>query len=344
MSVLLRHLPESLSRKRIKCGRCNKEFKPDWFTKVEIPFIPVKPGFERPGVEYTGPGRWITKKASQICPRCEAEVMIDLPIKKLRTKVLLFGDDAKRTRGNRSVSIYSLVGADQAFLPEFEANIRDAKRRLLPSIPQDSWKIHMKEMWSGSSRKRSPVFCNLSFNNILTFIHDLLEAVKSSKIFIYNIAAVSNQRKSLTNKEEKNLRDDAYLLLVSFVINELTERSAQPNIFFDSEKRSSANNTIHGWARDAFKGSQHSLLYGFFSKGIEIPEPQFVPPASTPGLEIADFVSFVIARYYLRMWQDKDVEVDPKNFGPATFLKFSSPGNLFFLRQEGYPWDHFYGL
>ena len=82
-------------------------------------------------------------------------------------------------------------------------------------------------------------------------------------------------------------------------IDEWTEKNAQPNIFFDSEKDSKANETIHSWARNTFKGSQYSLLYGFLSKGIEIPEPKFISPASFPGLEVADFVSFTIARYYL---------------------------------------------
>ena len=126
-----------------------------------------------------------------------------------------------------------------------------------------------------------------------------------------------------------------------YAIDEWTTKNAQPNIFFDSEKNTNANETIHGWARDTFKGSQYSLLYGFLSKGIEIPEPKFVVPASFPGLEIADLVSFIIGRYYLRMWQGKEIEIDPIKLGLVTYLGFNPKGDLLWKRQEGYPWHLF---
>lgn len=199
----------------------------------------------------------------------------------------------------------------------------------------------MKDMWAGSNRVKHPVFNKLSFSSLISFVDELLELISKSNLFIYNIAVTTVQDDLSKVKDQNQLRNEAYILLVLHAIDEWTSKSAQPNILFDSEKLSEANEIIHGWARDLFKGSQHSLLYAFLSKGIEIPEPIFVSPASYPGLEVADFVSFVIARYYFRMWQDKDIEVDPKDLGLVTYLRYDNVGDLLWRRQIGYPWDHF---
>jgi len=177
---------------------------------------------------------------------------------------------------------------------------------------------------------------------VISFVDKLLLLIKKSNLFIYNIASVVVQNNTANRKVQSLLKNEAYILLILNVIDEWTTKNAQPKIFFDSEKDSKANKIIHSWARDTFRGSQYSLLYGFLSKGIEVPEPKFVPPASHPGLEVADFVSFTIARYYLRMWQGKEIEIDPKDMGLVTYLGYDSNGDLLWKRQEGYPWDQFY--
>lgn len=341
LSVSLRHLPENLSRITMTCPFCGTVFRPDWFKKHELSMAPVKPKFERKGVEYKGPKRWILRKVPQNCPKCRADVMIDLPVNKMKTKGSLFGDDAERNYQNKKVFVYSIIGTDQSLLSEFENRIRSLKQELFPSIPPDSWKIHMKDMWAGSSRKKHPVYQNLGLDDVRRFVHELLMLIKESTLFIYNIASTTVQRNEGNRKVQKELRNEAYILLVLNAIEEWTTKKAQPNLFFDSEKNSQANVIIHGWARDIFKGNQHSLLYAFLSKGIEIPEPKFVAPASFPGLEMADFVSFAIARYYLRMWQRKEIEIDPKDMGLVTYLGYHGNGDLLRKRQEGYPWDQF---
>jgi len=227
-------------------------------------------------------------------------------------------------------------------LPKFEMKVKALKQSLLPSISADRWKIHMKYMWAGSSRGKHPVYQSLSFKDVIGFVDDLLTLIKESNLFIYNIALTTGQGNSVGMFRQDALRNEAYIMLVLSAIDEWTTKNTQPCIFFDSEKESKANEITHSWARDTFKSSQYSLLYGFLSKGIEIPEPKFVPPASFPGLEVADFVSFTIARYYHRRWEGKEVEIDPARMGLVTYLGYDFNGDLLQKRQEGYPWDHFY--
>jgi len=303
---------------------------------------PVKPKFETKGVPYTGPKRWILQSVTQVCPTCKCHIPLPLPANKMRTRGSLFGDDAEREHAGRRVSIYSLVGADQSLLPDLEMKVRTLKKRLLPAIPPDGWKIHMKDMWAGTSRAKHHAYQDLGIRDLVGFIDQLLALIKGSNLFIYNIALTYDRDSPIGISIPDQLRNEAYILLVMNAIDEWTEKNAQPSIFFDSEKRSHANEVIHGWARDAFRGSQHSLLYGFLSKGIEIPEPTFVPPALFPGLEIADFVSFTIARFYDRMWKGKEIEIDPRRMGPVTYLGYDSNGDLLWRRREGYPWEQFY--
>jgi hypothetical protein len=344
LSVTLSHLPESLGRMTLTCPFCGNVFGPDWFKKHDISMAPVKPRFEKKGVPYTGPARWILQQVPQKCPKCTANVMIDLPISKIRTKGFLFGDDAERTYEGKTVFLYSLVGADQSLLPELEKNIKGLKQNLIPSIPADSWKIHMKDLWAGSSRKKHAVYSRLNMNGVVEFADSLLALIKKGNIFVYNIAVVSNKDDQKDKEERKRLRDELFILLVLDVIDEWTTKNAQPNIIFDSEKVSKASETIHGWARDVFLGNQYTLLYGFLSKGIEIPEPRFVPPASSPGLELADFVSFAIGRYYFRRWQGKTIEIDPEKMGLVTYLGYAPNGDLLWRRRQGYPWNEFYEI
>jgi hypothetical protein len=342
LSVPLRHLPQSLSNITITCPNCKAAFSPDWFKKYEMPIVPAKPKFETRGVPYTGPKRWILQSLTQGCPRCETHVLVPLPTKQMRTRGSLFGDDAERERGDRKVYIYTLVGADQSLLPQFEDKVRALKQSVLPAIPPTTWKIHMKDMWAGSSRAKHPVYQALSFKDVADFVDRLLGLIKESNLFIYNIALTNVRGRPSGMPDPNGLKNEAYILLVLNAIDEWTEKNAQPNIFFDSEKDSQANEVIHGWARDTFRGSQRSLLYGFLSKGIEIPEPKFVSPASFPGLEVADFVSFTVARYYHRRWERKGVEIDPTRMGLVTFLGYDFNGDLLWRRQEGYPWDQLY--
>ena len=277
----------------------------------------------------------------QECPHCKANIAISLPNNKMRTKGSLFGDDAERKHQDKTVYIYSLVGVDQKLLPEFDAKVKDLKQKMLPSVPAEKRRIHMKDMWAGSKRSKHPAYGTLSPEAVVDFAGQLLALIKSSNLFIYNIALTTDRGKSMDRAVRRRLRTEAYIMLVLNVIDEWTTKGAQPNIYFDSEKDSKANETIHSWARDSFCASQYSLLYGFLAKGIEIPEPKFVRPASFPGLEVADFVSFTIGRYYHRRWEGREIEIDPKQMGLVTYIGYDSVGDLLWRRQESYPWDQF---
>ncbi len=260
----------------------------------------------------------------------------------MKTKGSLYGDDAHRNYGKQNVFIYSLVGADQSLLPKLDKAVRELKEKICPLRSPESWKLHMKELWSGGHRKKHHAFKELNFDDVKNITKNFCRLIQKQKLFVYNIALSFASERKISKKEVNQLKREAYILLILNAIDEWTSKNAQPHIYFDAEKPSEANQIIHKWAQDAFIGSQHSLLYGFLSKGIEIPEPKFVTPASYPGLEVADFVSYIIARYYHMKWQEKNIDIDPTEIGLVTYLGFDKHGHLLWRRQEGYPWDFFH--
>ncbi|OBQ13980.1 hypothetical protein [Anabaena sp. AL09] len=339
---LLRHLPENIAAFRLECSECSKQFRPNWFKLSNEPLIPVKPN------DHDGPGRWIPIKTYEICPFCEEAVPLDLPVVQMQSKVMLFGDEAYREEQGKLIFTYSLVGADFKVMSKIEDSLRELKSQLCPSEAPDSWAFHMKELWSGDERKKHRVFRDWNFEKVQLAVQGLFQLIQSHAeyLFMYNIALTA--KGSLKGFKSKPVlerpQDNAYILLIMYVINECTKAKGQPVLQFDAEKQTKADQVIQGWARDAFSGSQRCLIYPFLAKGVEIPEPIFVKPASQPCLELADFISYIIARFYLKKWQGKEIEeaLNPRNLGKVMYLGSDETGDLVFHKTESYPWELFY--
>lgn len=221
----------------------------------------------------------------------------------------------------------------------------DLKADLCPGVSPGSWELHMKTLWSGQQRVKHPVLSRLDPRSVAVQVGALLNKFRKLA-FVTNIArtAVVGSRAAIPRAKHR-ARDEAYIGLVMRIIHDLTAKGAQPRLYFDSTKPlpDSAATVIHGWARDAFRGSQHCLLYTWVAHGIEVPEPQFVRPASHPCLELADFVSFTVARYHLRKWQNRGIEIDPAVLGSVEYVGFDRRDDMVYQRADTYPWRLFYG-
>ncbi len=253
------------------------------------------------------------------------------PSRAKREEVQFYGDEAARQ--DQGIYTYSLLGADRRLMPEIEAQIIEFKKTIAPSVAPDSWRLHMTEAWSGQQRRHHAVFSQWSQNDVVALVNGLFDlfARLSKDLFIFNISLVY---RSLAESE---LRDVAYISQVAELIDGFTEKGFQPHLFFDADRPVDAEYVIQGWARECFGGLQSMLLYPFLAKGIAIPEPKFVKPGSHPCLELADFVSFVVARFLLRRLENKSIEFDPSRLGKVFYMTQRPNGDLVQTRQVGYP-------
>ncbi len=332
----LKFLPPEISSKTFECSNCKCVFSPDWLAPKKFPAIPI---------EAKDGGHWVPATTNEKCPKCKQYFTINLPKKDRKGDLFLFGDEAFRplsTDGSMMLYTYSLVGTSKPLLSCVEDQVRDLKSKLIPNIDPDSWAIHMKDIWSGSNREKRPHLASWTRETTEALFDGAREIFTNQQnmLFKYNIMFYGKvlDFKSKINLE-RFIRDEVYSALLMFVIDMATSLEAQPVIHFDSQKNSMSDRVIHQWAKDAFNSNQSTLLYPFISRGIVIPEPIFVPPASKPLLELADIMSFCVARFHYLKFSHKLPDIDLSIFGKTNFLALDPiSGDLLYQRSIGYPW------
>ncbi len=95
---------------------------------------------------------------------------------------------------------------------------------------------------------------------------------------------------------------------------------------------------MQAWARHAFLGSERQLLYLYLCHGIPVPEPRFVKPGSHPCLELADFVSFVVARELFRYGLGLPTEYSTSRLGKVRY-SWTDPNGYTSSGRIGLPCD-----
>ena len=266
------------------------------------------------------------------CPECKARVTVRFPQHKSRKgELLLFGDEAYRDSipPGTFVWTYTLVGASPVIVESINQAIRDLKTDLCPHLSPNEWRFHMVELLNNP--RRHPVFANWPFDKRLSVIQSLSDLMLrlNEQLFIFNLAVTHK----LGVKTLETARAFSFVHLIMKLIDENTSIGLQPNFVFDQDKSFKA-------AKKFYLENKNTFLFAFISRCIPIPEPQFVSPGSQPCLELADFVSYIIARFHSRKWQDKQIDIDPGSFGKAFYFGFAK-NQMIRLFQQGYPWLEF---
>ena len=179
-SSLLRHLPEVLTNIRQYCPDCRASFAPEWLEPIYESLIPIKPKYWKNKEPYNGPARWVPQAVSIKCPLCKRQLIFNLPVKKKRTEGLFFGDEAYRIHGKKFAYTYSLIGADIKLIPEINDSINSLKTELCPSQLPNTWKLHMKDLYSEHNRKRHKIFSNWDKHMVQKAIERLFQLIKET--------------------------------------------------------------------------------------------------------------------------------------------------------------------
>lgn len=311
--VPLRLVPEELVNFSVPCDACGHANRPPWFTVFPEPFAPIKPRAEPP----KSTARWLPQSKVLACERCLGEVTLGFPRETIRVRCFLYGDEAYRDLGRNGghAIAYSFVGTTEPLLEQLERAVRELKRRLLPIDP-NAWRLHMSAINSPQARLRHAHLSSWTHVHVRTAIEGMFDLVaNTSGLLVYSISAVTKPQV----KFRVEGRHEAYVALLMYVIDQLTRQGAQPIMRLDADKPvPRESEVVQEWARRLFFNSQYCLLYPFLAKGIEIPEPVFVKPGSHPCLELADFVSYLVARHYHDRHENKTPHLHPERLGPNT--------------------------
>lgn len=331
------HIPSNLMDMKIICKTCNIKYKPNWLEKSISPFIPIKPN------NYNGSGRWICSSVKVVCPNCTYENSFSIPLKEINSTYYLYGDEAYREIGKKQVICYTLVGTNMRFIPIINDKIYHFKKEIFPDKDPKEWTLHMKDIWAPNHRAKS-IYKDFSVSQINEIVEKYFNLVKNlgNGFTIHCVSSISEIPNKVSKKFLTDKKIDIYSLLIARITQQFIEQKIKPIYTFDSEKIGQEDNIIHEWAEKAFIGFQHSLLYGYLSGGTYIETPKFVKPGSYPCLEIADFISYVIARYCFKRLLNKKVDLPPEKLGYINYLGFEKDVDFLYLYQDSYPWDIFY--
>ena len=111
-------------------------------------------------------------------------------------------------------------------------------------------------------------------------------------------------------------------------------------MIFDAKKPVRDREVIQGWAKDVFYSMQFTLTYPFLTKGIHIPDPRFVTPASRPFLEVADVICYTVGRYIeKRILNEEEPMFNPDKFGDISYIIPRKNGRIEVITKKEFPWE-----
>jgi hypothetical protein len=334
---MIKFVPPEVAAARTKCAACNAIFPVPLGQCSSQSLASIMP---RDFEVKTNNKFWQPQAVQISCPECGAKTMLSLPTKAELGKVLLYGDDAVRESEAVNVFCFTLIGGCKPFVEEICLQVRSIKERYAPQLEATSWSLHMKDLHSGHRRNKHHVFHSWERAKVEAMVDDIFALIaRSAKdVFTFNVSFSST-----IDQDIARLKQDCYLALAADVIYGFSKMGFTPLLKFDSEKEVvGLGPVIHGWAREAFQGAQRELAYAFISHGLPVPEPEFVKPASHPCLELADFVSFVVARGHHCKMKGKEPDYQSERLGSVFYSWLRKDGHYGRDRRAGFPWEEVY--
>ncbi|MDR8394384.1 hypothetical protein NC796_24765 [Aliifodinibius sp. S!AR15-10] len=328
--VRIKNVPEEFLQKKFECPE-GHIFSPDWLKK-------------RPPVSvfYEKDKGFLRQKAVNIkCPKCDSDVEVQLPQAEYKTDLDIYGDEALRTVDNKKVFVYSFVSfsGSNLFQSSFRNQFLNWKKNLVPSIPPEDWIFHMTEILSGSTRKKTEHLEHLDFHKVKAEIDRLLELIKTfnekRNLNIYSAIGMS-AKAELNAEERRHFKENAYNSCLMRVVAQSVNHGLAPRFYFEKTGDD-------GWAKNLFDGGRLTLLWTYLTKGLPVMTPDFVKPSYNFLLEIADIVSYVIARKIFCIGkrvegkEDKTALFNPSQLGGIRYTLTDASGNWNYEFSKDFP-------
>ncbi|WP_322083903.1 hypothetical protein [Burkholderia sp. BCC1972] len=149
-------------------------------------------------------------------------------------------------------------------------------------------------------------------------------------------------------KERKKLlkyqKDNAFSESILTTLREFRNREKSVNWIFDNIQDTTSGNKTEGWASECFLGLQYTRLFCWISAGATVIEPSFVRPGSHFLLEVADFISYCVARDFERAIIGQPPEFPSSLLGQGFYQGTLGNGDVEHMWNVGLPLKKFYGL
>lgn len=326
-NVHLRHVPTRLEKISFDC-ECGRTFKPDWLKKT----YPAT-------CFYLGNSKYLNQKQVNVkCPYCCKSQAVEFPSLVRSRSVSIYGDEAFRTVSNRNILTYSFVYfKDSQSERRFREGFRKIKAAISPSVSPVDWTLHLKELMSGDCRKKAPQFERLDKSDLVGHINSLLDLIasytNSDELTIFSAIGICEGH-NLKGKIFQEAKSQIYASALLPIIDELTGNSFSPEFYFE---RTGSD----GWAKNFIDGARLTLVWPYLTRGVPVKSPEFVAPDHHFLLEIADVVSYLMARSLYLVFNEvsspADKEFDPAQFGKIRYVITTPDGGYGLWTRKKFP-------
>ncbi|MFG0460816.1 hypothetical protein ACF8GG_15920 [Pseudomonas sp. yb_1] len=306
------------------CTNCGADNSIDWLNEMRFPHEAIEP--------HGGGGRWVPISVPVQCKICESHYHHKIPVLERESTWHLYGDEAWRIIEDKGKRIHffciTLVALHNSRQEELNLKLRKFKLEARPELAPEEWPHHFTEIWSDSGAKRK--FALSGLKEKIQYGERLAKMIAglSPEIVCYNISSATilkGTRKEIaaTIKLQKEQIFKEALLIT---LDSMRQNKKGVVWHFDNVKDSTTREVTEGWAMECFLGLQYTPLFTYLAGGTYIPEPEFMKPGSHPLLEIADFISFCVARDFMKIFEGKLGEVPSARLGKINCYRTNVDG------------------
>lgn len=327
------HIPEELLSFTLKCEN-NHLFVPNWLEKIPplSPFFCSKKGLLR------------LSSCSVKCPICQTHTPYVLPQAPYKGNINVYGDEAMREVDNKTIFTYSFISfsGTGSNRKDFEKEFFDLKKNFTSSKSPEKWRLHMKELFTTEKRQGASHLRHLDFENVLTGMKNILNLIKKyndlGHLNIHSAIGIAHGTK-LQKQVLNEYKTQTYSAALIRVIQDSTFHGLAPKFYFEATEND-------GWAKNLLEGARLTLLWGYITNGLPVMTPKFVSPSFSLYLEIADIVSFILARYLFLIGRNVEnqnansslnIELDPSLLGLIRYTLIDASGDWRYETHTTFP-------
>jgi hypothetical protein len=324
-----KQIPKELLSHKLKCPN-NHHFKPNWLEKRFPTSVFITKDFQ-----LIRQSTCFTK-----CSVCNELAVFPIPDVEYRQDLDIFGDEAMRTVNNKTIFVYSFVsfsgGSEDKKI--FEEKFLNLKKLIAPSIDPCSWVLHMKELLSGKNRAENAALSHLHLSEVMDCISKIIELIRSyNEKNILNLYSSVGIAEGINQKGSDKIKcqEEVYSASLIRVIEETTGHGLAPKFYFEQTGSD-------GWAKNLFHGWRMTLVWPWITRGLPVMSPKFVDPSFSLYLEIADILSYMVARHLFcigRRVEGENIkaEICPSSFGLVRYILLNSRGDGVYHNSVGFP-------
>jgi hypothetical protein len=142
---------------------------------------------------------------------------------------------------------------------------------------------------------------------------------------------------ALSRKVTIECQSEIYSSAIMRIVRETTSNNLAPKFYFEQTGND-------GWAKNLFDRGRLTLLWAYITNGLPVMSPLFVSPITSIYLEIADIVSYLVARYLFCIGKRAEggkvlAEYDLTNLGELRYVVTTEEGNWNTVTSGTYPID-----